>query len=61
MGGFDSADVSELLGLFIINSLEEFFSKSHIGLYRENGLAVTNIPRPGIERFKKQITQFFKK
>ena len=60
MGGFDSAEISELVGLFILNSLKEFLPKPHIGLYRDDGLAVTNLPRPRIERLKKQIIQFFK-
>ena len=60
MGGFDSAEISELVGLFILNSLEEFLPKTHIGLYRDDGLAVTNLPGPGVERLKKQIIQFFK-
>ena len=41
MGSFDGAEVCELVGLFILNSLQERFGEN-VGLYRDNGLAVVN-------------------
>ena len=41
MGSFDGAEICELVGLFILNSLEERFGKN-VGLYRDDGLAVVN-------------------
>ena len=41
MGSFDGAEVCELVGLFILNSLQERFGEN-VGLYRDDGLAVVN-------------------
>ena len=41
MGSFDGAEVSELVGLFILNSLQKLFGKT-VGLYRDDGLSVLN-------------------
>jgi len=44
MGSLDSADICKLVGLFILHKLEKLFQKELIGLYRDDGLAVTNLP-----------------
>ena len=59
MGGFDSAEISELVGLFILNGQEKLIPKRNIGLYRDDGLAEIDLPGPRIERLKKVITKFF--
>ena len=41
MGSFDGAEVCELVGLFILNSLQERFGEN-VGLYHDDGLAVVN-------------------
>jgi hypothetical protein len=41
MGSYDGAEICELIGLFILNSLQNLFGKD-IGLYRDDGLAVLN-------------------
>ena len=41
MGSFDGAEICELIGLFILHSLENRFGKK-IGLYRDDGLAEIN-------------------
>jgi hypothetical protein len=38
MGSYDGAEVCELVGLFILNSLTEKYWKDYIGLYRDDGL-----------------------
>ncbi|CAB4036789.1 Hypothetical predicted protein, partial [Paramuricea clavata] len=38
IGSFDGAEVCELVGLFILNTLEKRFGKD-VGLYRDDGLA----------------------
>ena len=48
------------VGLFILNGLEKLVPKTHIGLYRDDGLAAINLPGPRIERLRKDITKFFK-
>ena len=43
MGSYDSAEVAELVGLFLLNGLENLIPQQYIGLYRDDGLAVTNL------------------
>jgi hypothetical protein len=38
MGSFDGAEVCELIGLFILNSLAKKYGKDRVGLYRDDGL-----------------------
>ena len=61
MGSFDGAEVCELVGLFILNGLTAIFGKSNVGLYRDDGLAITrNSSGPEMEKIRKNIFQFFK-
>ena len=62
MGSFDGAEVCELVGLYILNTLSNEYGKEHIGLYRDDGLAVfKNISGSGAERIRKNITKTFQK
>ena len=38
MGSYDRAEVCELVGLFILNSLAMKYGKERVGLYRDDGL-----------------------
>ena len=38
MGGYDRAEVCELVGLFILNQLSNIANKEDVGLYRGDGL-----------------------
>ena len=38
MGSFDGAEVCELIGLFILDSLAKKYGKDRVGLYRDDGL-----------------------
>ena len=40
VGAYDSAEVCELVGIFIINKISEKYDKNDIGLYRDDALAV---------------------
>ena len=40
MGSDDTAEVYELVGAFLLNNLSHTIDKSHVGLYRDNGLGV---------------------
>ena len=59
MGSMDSAEVSELVGLFLLSKLERFIPKDQIGLYRDDGLAVVKLPGPEVERLKKKVVKLF--
>ena len=41
MGSYNGAEICELIGLFILNTLQDHFGKN-VGLYRDDGLAVVN-------------------
>ena len=40
IGSYDGAEVCELVGTYILNSLSNFIEKTEIGLYRNDGLLV---------------------
>ena len=61
MGSFDGAEVCELVGLFILNDLDNKYGTNNIGLYRDDGIAIfKNITGPQSERTRKEITRCFK-
>ena len=62
MGAYDGAEVSELIGIFMLNKISEKYNKNDTGLYRDDGLAVfKNISGPESERIKKNFQSLFKK
>ena len=59
MGSYDGAEICELIGLFILNSLQELFGKD-VGLYHDDGLAVLNTKSGRLcEKAKKDLTRKF--
>ena len=61
MGAFDGAEVCELVGTYMLNLLGERCEKSDVGLYRDDGLALSkNRSGPQNERTKKFIQKTFK-
>ena len=60
MGSLDSAEVCELVGLFLLNKIEGLIPRQDVGLYRDDGLAVTSLPGPDIERLNKSLKKLFK-
>merc|ERR1711873_160545 len=61
MGGFHGAEVSDLVGLYLLCQLAEVIPKSHIGLYRDDGLAASPARPRQVEILKKKICQVFAK
>ena len=59
MGSLDSAEACELVGLFLLSKLERLIPKDQIGLYRDDGLAVVELPGPEVERLKKKVVKLF--
>ena len=39
-GCYDGAEICELVGLYILNTLSSHFDKNDVGLYRDDGLAI---------------------
>ena len=60
MGAPDGAEICELVGLFLLDSLSKRLPELNIGLYRDDGLAVHGkIPGPRLDAIRKQIHSFF--
>ncbi|GFR78813.1 inositol hexakisphosphate and diphosphoinositol-pentakisphosphate kinase 2 [Elysia marginata] len=58
MGSFDGAETCELVGLYLLPQLQHLDIK--VGLYRDDGLAVTNKSPQQTENIKKQMCAIFK-
>ena len=61
MGGYHGAEVCEIVGLYMLHEMAKFVPKNTIGLYRDDGLMVTN-RQSGYqtEKLKQQLHQFAK-
>ena len=57
MGSFDGAETCELVGLYILSQLQDL--DINVGLYRDDGLAVSHKTPKQIEKIKKEICQIF--
>ena len=61
MDSFDGVEICELVGLYIQSKLEKILSKSDLGLYRDDGLALLrNLNGQETEKFRKNIIRVFK-
>ena len=61
MRSFDSAEVCELVGIFILCFLEKLINKKDCGLYRDDGLLILrNLNGQQIDRMCKIIIKIFK-
>ena len=61
IGGYDGAEVCELVGTFIFSKLENIIGKKNTGLYRDDGLVVLrNMNARGIDKIRKIIIKMFK-
>ena len=59
MGSYDGAETCELVGYYLLAQLQQL-PNIEIGLYRDDGLAVTTLTPKETERIKKQICNVFK-
>ena len=57
MGGFHGAEVCDLVGLFLLSKLKHIIPNT--GLYRDDGLAVSDGTSRQIENMKKKICKVF--
>jgi len=58
MGSHDGAETCELVGLFLLSKISKKF-KADIGLYRDDGLGVTDLKPQLAERLKKDLCTLF--
>ena len=60
-GSFDGAEACELVGLFLLNQLEDIITNGSVGVYRDDGLAVVHkYYGPQMNRLRKNIINSFK-
>ena len=57
MGSYDGAETCELAGSFLLSQLQEL--NANIGLYRDDGLVISNTTPRDTENFKKEICRIF--
>ena len=57
MGSYDGAETYELVGSFLLSQLEDL--NANIGLYRDDGLAITNATPRETENIRKEICRIF--
>ena len=57
MGSFDGAETCELVGSFLLSQLQHL--DINVGLYRDDGLAITNASPRDTENIKKEICRIF--
>ena len=61
MGSHDAAEVRELVGIYVLNTLANKYDKNNIVLYRDDGLAAfKNTSGSKADKIKKDITRIFK-
>ena len=62
MGVYDSDEICELVGVFILYKFQQLNKIKNFGLYRDDGLAVLkNMSGPQSEKVKKELQVLFKK
>ena len=57
MGSYDGAETCELVGSFLLSQLQDL--NINVGLYRDDGLAITNATPRNTENIKKEICRIF--
>ena len=57
MGSYDGAETCELVGSFLLSQLLDL--NINVGLYRDDGLAITNATPRDTENIKKEICRIF--
>ena len=60
MGSYDGAETAEILGLYVLSKLEKLIHQKHLGLYRDDDLAVVDLTGVEVERLRKQVFKLFK-
>ena len=61
MGAYDSAQIADLVDIYIIDTLGTIIDKEQIGIYKDDGLIhITNSNGPKTSKVQKQIIKKFK-
>ena len=59
MGSLDSAEVSELVGLFLLSQLSQMIPREKTVLYRDDLLAVVNLTGRLVDKLRKDVVKLF--
>ena len=59
-GAFDSAEVCDIMGLFLISELQAKNLDIQAGVFRDDGLAVTALNQRQAESTKKKICEIYR-
>ena len=58
MGAYDGAEVCELIDIFMLPLLSKNITKNHIGLYRDDGLAIIkNTSSPETKKNQEKVSK----
>ena len=60
-GGFDAAEVADIVGLFMLSELEKLKLKATWTSYKDDGLGVSDATPRQVENMKKKVRQVFNK
>ena len=60
-GSFDSCEVCELCGLFLLSETSKFVPQANNILYRDDGLILLNAPSQDMERIAQKLIKTYKK
>ena len=61
MGGYDSAEVCDLVGLFLLSEIKKLKLNADFGLYKDDGLGASSASPKQREMIKKKLCELFKK
>ena len=59
-GAFDSAEVCDLVGLFLLSELKKQKLNANLGIYRDDGLGVSSATPRQVDRIKKKICEIYR-
>ena len=60
-GGFDSAEICDLVGLFLLSEIEKLELNANLGKFRDDGLGVSSATPRQREQIKKKICEVYSK
>ena len=60
-GAYDSAEICDIVGLFLLSELKKQNINATLGIYRDDGLGVSSATPRQVDKIKKQICEVYKR
>ena len=60
-GGFDSAEVCDIVGLFLLSEIRKLKLNANLGKFRDDGLGVSSATPRQMEQMKKKICEVYRR